>query len=347
MGGTSGERDVSLSSGAQVARALRQAGHEVVAVDTARGVLAPAEERHIVESGVKPLPPEALALDLLATGDATALTRAPEVRNTDVVFLTLHGGAGEDGTLQALLNLVGIPYVGSGPLGCGLAMDKDLAKRLFRQAGIPTPDWLMGPASREQVGRLGYPVVVKPNNGGSTLGLSVVHSEEELDAAMTLAAQYDQEILIERFIRGRELTVGILGERALAVGEIIPKHEIFDYECKYQPGLAEEIFPADLPDQVARRVQEIALRAHRALKLRDFSRIDFVLDGDEVAWCLEANALPGMTATSLLPQSAVAAGIPFPELCSRIGQLAMERWERESRQRPGAPRGAELRTATS
>lgn len=337
MGGTSAERDVSLASGAQVARALRQAGHDVVAVDTARGVLSAAEERAILESGVRPLPPEEAELDMLATGDAAALIRAPEVQGTDVVFLALHGGAGEDGTLQALLDLVGIPYVGSGPVGCALAMDKELSKRLFVQAGIPTPDWLLWPADPGAVARLGYPLIVKPNNGGSTVGVAVVHQESELDEAIALAQQYDREILLERFIRGRELTVGIVGERALPVGEIVPEHEIFDYECKYQPGMAQEIFPAELPPALARRVQELALQAHRALKLRDFSRIDFMLDGNGIPWCLEANALPGMTGNSLVPKAAAAAGLSFPELCSTICRLAVERWERE--RRAGAPAG--------
>ncbi|MBI4520760.1 MAG: D-alanine--D-alanine ligase [Gemmatimonadetes bacterium] len=331
MGGTSGERDVSLASGAQVARALREAGHEVVAVDTARGVLSERDERHLLESGVSALPPEQLALDMLSTGDATALTRAPEVQGTDVVFVVLHGGGGEDGTLQALLELAEIPYAGSGPLGCALAMDKDVSKRLFRQAGIPTPDWLMWPVGPAALNEIGYPLIIKPNHGGSTIGLSLVRAEDEVSPAVALAEQQDREVLIERYVRGREITVGILGDQALPAGEIIPQHEIFDYECKYQPGLAEEIFPADLPAAVDARIRELALRAHRALKMRDFSRIDFVLDVDGVAWCLEANALPGMTANSLVPKAAAAAGMAFPELCSRICELAAQRWARSPR----------------
>jgi D-alanine-D-alanine ligase len=250
----------------------------------------------------------------------------------DVIFLALHGGAGEGGTLQALLDLVGLPYTGSGPLASAMAMDKDVAKRLFRDAGVPTPDWLMAPAPLEEVAsRLGFPVVVKPSKQGSSVGLTVVRRPEEYEAAVALAFRYDDEVMIERFIPGREVTVPVLGSAALPVGEIIPQKEIFDYECKYQPGMAEEIFPADLTDAQARAVQDLALRAHRALKLSNYSRIDFRLDAEGRFWCLEANTLPGMTANSLYPRGARAAGIAFPEVCEQICRLALE----EHRRRQG------------
>jgi len=332
FGGTSAERDVSIASGAQVVQALRAAGHEVIAVDTARGVLGPAEEQKLLTTGVAPVPPDVAALDLLRTGDPASLTESPEFRDTDVVFLALHGGTGEDGTLQALLDLVGIPYTGSGHLASGIAMDKDVSKRLVRDAGVPTPDWVMAPAPAELVDeRLGWPVVVKPNRQGSTVGLTVVKRQEELDAAVDLALRYDAEVMIERFIPGRELTVGILGDEPLPVGEIIPKHEIFDYECKYQDGMAEEIFPADLAEEEARHIQDLALRAHRALKLAGYSRVDFRMDQEGTFWFLEANTLPGMTANSLLPKAARAAGISFPELCDRICRLAIEEHRRRRR----------------
>ncbi|MDQ6939519.1 MAG: ATP-grasp domain-containing protein, partial [Verrucomicrobiota bacterium] len=205
--------------------------------------------------------------------------------------------------------------------------DKDTSKHLFRAAGIPTPDWLMAPINAEAVEReLGFPVIVKPNSQGSTIGLSLVRQKDELDAAIALAAKYDSEIMLERFIAGREFTVGVLGDRSLAVGEIIPAAaEIFDYASKYQTGGAREIFPADLSAEATRRAQELALAAHRALKLRDYSRVDFRMDADENFWVLEVNTLPGMTATSLLPQSAAAAGISFAELCERICRRATER----------------------
>jgi D-alanine-D-alanine ligase len=326
MGGNSEEREVSLSSGAEVARALREAGHDVVAVDTTRGVLSGEEEDALLASGVQVDPPAPDALDLLDTGDTTALTRAPEVAETDLLFLALHGGSGEDGTLQTLLELTGLPFVGSGPVGCALAMDKDLTKRLLRDEEIPTPDWMMAPAMTDEVvARLGLPVIVKPVSGGSTLGLTLVRRPDEIHAAVNLAFEYDDQVMFEAFVSGREVTVGILGDVALPVGEIIPAHELFDYECKYQPGMAEEIFPADLPQALASHIQELALKVHRILRLREFSRVDFVLDGAGVPWCLEANSLPGLTSNSLLPKAARAAGIPFPDLCHRIAMMAVER----------------------
>jgi D-alanine-D-alanine ligase len=329
FGGTSAEREVSIASGAQVVGALREAGHQVVAVDTATGVLDPADEARLLSTGIAPIPPGAGEHDLLRTGDPSALTRAPELADVDILFLALHGGDGEGGALQSLLELVGLPYTGSGPLGSAVAMDKDIAKRLFRDADVPTPDWLMAPAPVAEVeARLGFPVVVKPSKEGSSVGLTVVRRADEYEAAVELAYRYDDEVMIERFIPGREVTVPVLGERALPVGEIIPKKEIFDYECKYQPGMAEEIFPCDLAPDQARTVQELALAAHRALKLSIYSRIDFRLDEAGRFWCLEANTLPGMTAASLFPKGASAAGISFPELCEQICRLSLEEHQR-------------------
>ncbi|HEX6306824.1 MAG TPA: D-alanine--D-alanine ligase [Longimicrobiales bacterium] len=325
FGGTSSERDVSIASGSQVIRALREAGHDVIAVDTATGVLDPAAERTLLGEGVKELPPDEQALDIMRTGDATAITQAPELQGVDVLFLALHGGAGEGGTLQALLDLTGIPYTGSGMLGSALAMDKDIAKRLMRAAGVPTPNWLMAPVLLQDIEeQIGLPCVVKPSKQGSTVGLTIVKRLEDLEPAVQLAAKYDDEVMIETFVPGREFTVPVLGEDALPVGEIIPKNEIFDYESKYQPGGAEEIFPADLPGAETIEVQRLALRTHHALKLRGFSRIDFRLDSDGVFWCLEANTLPGMTAASLFPKGAQAAGIGFPQVCERLCRLAIQ-----------------------
>jgi len=217
-------------------------------------------------------------------------------------------------------------------VGCALAMDKDLSKRLLRDAAVLTPDWITVQSGEsgdgqleEVVRRLGFPVIVKPPSGGSTLGLSLAHDEGELREALTLASQYEDQVMFERYIKGREVTVGILGDEALPVGEIIPEHEIFDYECKYRSGMAQEIFPADLASEVASRVQAEALAVHRVLKLRDFSRVDFILDSGGTSWCLEANALPGLTGNSLLPKAAQAAGIPFPELCHRVAEMALKR----------------------
>jgi D-alanine-D-alanine ligase len=332
FGGTSMERDVSIASGAQVVGALREAGHDVVAVDTATGVLDAARESALLGTGVSTVPPDQGALDLMATGDATALLRAPELAGVDVLFLALHGGAGEGGTLQALLDLVGLPYTGSGMLGSAVAMDKDISKRLFRDADVPTPAWLMTPVSADAVLEdVGLPAVVKPSKQGSTVGLSVVKRIEDLDAAIEEAYRFDDEVMIEAFIAGRELTVPVLGTEALPVGEILSEHEIFDYEAKYQPHLAREIFPADLPENAAREVQELAVRVHRALKLEGFSRVDFRLDAAGRFWCLEANTLPGLTAASLFPKGAAAAGIPFPQLCEKLCRLAIE--EHRAKQR--------------
>lgn len=325
FGGTSTERDVSIASGAQVVNALREAGHDVVAVDTATGALSAADEQRLLASGVAPAPPEEAALDLLRTGDVTALTRAPELAGVDVIFLALHGGTGEDGTLQALLDLTGIPYVGSGMLASALAMDKDISKRLLRDSGVPTPPWLMAPVTvRDVLEMTGFPTVVKPSKQGSTVGLTVVKRPEDLDAAIAEAFRFDDEVMIERFIPGRELTVPILADEALPVGEIIVQREIFDYESKYQPGMADEIFPADLTGEQTVTIQFLALKAHRALKLSGYSRIDFRLDEEGTFWCLEANTLPGMTAASLFPKGAAAAGISFPRLCDRLCRLAIE-----------------------
>jgi D-alanine-D-alanine ligase len=311
FGGTSEERDVSIASGAQVFKALREAGHYVIAVDTAHGVLGPAEEARLVGAGVAPAPPSEESLSIIRSSAGGSLAATAELREVDVVFLALHGGSGEDGTLQALLDLTGIPYTGSGHMASANAMDKDVSKRLMRAAGIPTPDWMMAPADRDEVAtHLGYPLVVKPNKQGSTVGLSVVRRPEDLDEA----------------IPGRELTVGILDDAPLVVGEIVLNSSgIFDYESKYQPGGAEEIFPADIPEKLTEEIRQAGLAVHRTLKLEGYSRVDFRLDAGGELWCLEANTLPGMTATSLLPQSAKAVGIGFAELCEKICRLAIER----------------------
>lgn len=323
-GGTSAERDVAIASAVQVVRALRGRGHAVSVVDTARGLIPQGDEPKLLSGDVGSAPPSSDELVALERGVLlSGLGNIPAIRDADVLFLALHGGRGEDGTLQSVLEVVGIPYTGSGPLGSALAMDKDVAKHLFREAGVPTADWLMAPVTAEMAGgRLGWPLIVKPSKQGSTVGLSKVRGPEEYEAAIALAARYDDEVMIEAFVPGRELTVGVLDGAALAVGEIIPRHEIFDYECKYSPGMAEEIFPADLPATVAAEAQRLALVAHQALKLGGYSRVDFLLTPAGEMVCLEVNTLPGMTSTSLLPQSALAVGIEFGDLCERICRAA-------------------------
>ena len=330
MGGESAERNVSLASGIRIVLALRSRGHDVIAFDPSNGRISAEEEHRLATSAVGTAPP---TLDALAktTGGSflTGLETLPEVSAADVVFLALHGGMGEDGTIQALLDMAHIRYTGSGHLSSALAMDKDLSKKLFRLAGVQTADWMMAPASVESVAsHLGFPVVVKPSKQGSTVGLTVVKKREHLEAAITEAWRYDDEVMIEEFIPGRELTVGILGGKALPVGEIKPVHEIYDYECKYTAGMASEEFPAKLSRDQTSLVQQQAVAAFNALKLKGYARIDFRLSesdddgGSGQFYCLEANTLPGMTELSLIPQGAAAAGISFPELCEQIVRTA-------------------------
>ena len=294
-GGDSSEREVSLSSGTRVAAALRARGHDVTEADPA--------------------------------GDAFAVM--PAARAADVVWMALHGGAGEDGTLQAMFDLAGVTYTGSGHLASAIAMDKDLSKILFRAAGVPTADWWMVRAgdaaewrtpeyAKRAVAALGLPIVVKPSKQGSTVGLSIVKATETLAAAIVEAFRHDDEVMLESYVPGRELTVGLLGDWVMPVGEIIPKHEIYDYECKYTAGMAEELFPAPLAPAVRDEAQRLSRLAYDALKLSGCARIDFRLHPDGGLYCLEANTLPGMTGTSLVPQAAQADGIGFPELCERI-----------------------------
>lgn len=328
LGGASAERDVSLVSGLRIAEALRSKGHDVSAMDPATGeVLGRDAERALLESGVKTAPPSLEALRSLGGRSLSpALALEPAVRDADVVFLALHGGQGEDGTLQAVLEMAGVRYTGSGHLASALAMDKDLSKKLFLAAGVGTAEWLMAPVTEDDVeSRVGFPAIVKPSKQGSTVGLSIVRRREDLAEAIAEARLYDDEVMIERFIPGREVTVTILGDLALPVGEIKPKHEIYDYECKYTAGMAEEEFPAKLSPEETARVQRDALAAFRALKLRGCARIDFRMTPDGEFYCLEANTLPGMTALSLAPQAAAACDISFPELCERIVTLALER----------------------
>jgi D-alanine-D-alanine ligase len=323
-GGSSPERDVAFAGAGQVAQALRERGYRVDVVDTVNGPLSESDEERIFGPGVGRTPPTVEQLRALAARERPQeLILLPEVREADVLFLVLHGKQGEGGEIQALLELVDVPYTGSDVLGSALAMDKDVAKRLLRAAEVPTPAWFMWPVDEEVSTSLGFPVVVKPSNVGSSVGLSVVASPAGLDDAVRSAQVYDDDVMLERYVDGREFTVGVLGDRALAVGEIIPEHETFDYECKYTPGMAREVFPAEIPDALTAEIRRLALAAHQALKLRDFSRTDFRLDPDDVPQCLEVNTLPGLTATSLLPQSAAAAAIPFSDLCEAICEAAM------------------------
>ncbi len=322
-GGATGERAVAFASAAQVVAALRERAHTVTVVDTVTGPLDESAERTALSLAVGP-PADPTVLDARERRFLSEeLARTAAVREADVAFLCLHGGRGEGGTIQAILDTIGVPYTGSGPLGSALAMDKDLSKRLVSAAGVPVPPWCLAPVPASVVtATVGWPVIVKPSKQGSSLGMSLVDSERDLDAAIRAAHQHDDEVLVELFLPGREFTVGILGEAALPVGEIVPPDRLFDYVAKYTPGGCREIFPALVPGELAERLQTLALTAHRALKLRGFSRIDFRLGAADDIFFLEANTLPGLTGTSLLPQAAGVAGIGFADLCERICQLA-------------------------
>lgn len=327
MGGTSAEREVSLASGLAVVEALRERGHQVSAVDTARGYVPPHEERELLPEGVHAAPPVEGGLAL----PPERLGAVEQIRSADVAFLALHGGAGEDGTLQALLELLGVPYTGSGPLGSGIAMDKDITKRLLRDADVPTLPWRTARAPDFAVDTdaiadsVGYPCIVKPSRQGSSVGLTVLHDPAKLTDAIADSGRFDSEVIVERFAKGREFTVGVLGDQALPVVEIRPKKGIYDYESKYTPGMTEYLCPAPLDEETVAQAQAYALRSFRVLKLRGYGRIDFILSKEQL-FCLEANTLPGMTATSLLPKAAAAAGIPFPELCERILRVTAKYW---------------------
>ena len=328
MGGTTSEREISLRTGRGMAQALRQLGHETLAVDAATGRLLPAgeEERAGAES----------ALVAREPGGPAALVSAAAIREAEVVLIALHGGAGENGTLQALLDLAGKPYTGSGVMASALAMNKAMSKRVFEQAGVPTPAWrlveaesalaaaLLAGEAPPDVEALGLPLVVKPNEEGSTVGLTILEAWSALPAAFREAARHGHEVLLERFIAGRELTVAVIGDRALPIVEIRPKSGFYDYEAKYTAGRSDYFCPADLPETVAERVRALGVAASRALDCRGVSRVDFRLDAQQEAWCLEVNTIPGMTPTSLVPMAAKAAGMSYEEVVQRMLDLALE-----------------------
>lgn len=336
MGGTSAERDVSLASGEAIVKGLKEAGHQVLAIDTSKGYKLPEGETKFLPNGVKTEPPDVKSMQ--AEGKKMALQTIESFNPSDVelIFLALHGGQGEDGTIQALLELSGIPYTGSGVLASALAMDKAMSKKLFEREGILTPEWFLVESSDSSdlskvldniKNSFDFPAVVKPNDQGSTVGLTVVSEGKDLAKAMDEAKIYSDKVLIERYIPGRELTVGVLEEAPLPVIEIVPEHGIYDYECKYTKGKSKYICPAELSSEKTKEIQEIGYRAFKALGCEGYARVDFRYGTDDKFYCLEVNTLPGMTATSLVPKAAKAFGIDFPKLVDKIAKLAIKKFK--------------------
>uniref|UniRef100_A0A832I5T6 D-alanine--D-alanine ligase n=1 Tax=Eiseniibacteriota bacterium TaxID=2212470 RepID=A0A832I5T6_UNCEI len=338
MGGRSSEREISLRTGRGVAQALRNLGHEVTAVDAANGrVLPPGEEERAVLS-------DAEAARLPAAIESE-IARADAVREAEIVVIALHGGEGENGTVQALLELSGKPYTGSGVLASALAMDKAMSKKVFERDGIPTPAWRLlragAPLGDFDAAALGgWPLVVKPNAEGSTVGLTIVTRPEDFPAALDEAARWDPNVLVERYIPGRELTVAVMGDEALPIVEIRPDSGHYDYEAKYTAGRSRYFCPADLPEPLAARIRDLGLAASRALGCAGVSRVDFRLDPSNEPWCLEVNTVPGMTPTSLVPMAAKARGLTYDQVVQRMLELAVEEWRRRHGRTASPPTGA-------
>ncbi len=331
LGGNSPERDVSKVSGRAVAEALSRAGHQVVAIDTA----GPAAGQPIDFTKPAQVSSEPPSTALVPASDAIhAVERigASSFGDVDVVFVALHGGSGEDGTIQALLELAAVPYTGSGVMASSLAMDKEVSKRLFHDLGVPTPAGFAADATTphdELVQRIErecrWPAIVKPNSAGSSVGFAILHGPQDVKVAVAAAAVYDTRLIFEEFIAGREMTVAVVDNQALPVVEIVPEAGVYDYKSKYTKGSSRYQVPAEIPETVAAAMQAHALRAFQGLKCRDFARIDFRLSPENEPYCLEVNTIPGMTSTSLVPKAAKAAGIEFDALVDRIVRMAAAR----------------------
>ena len=334
MGGLSPERNVSLSSGSLIASALAKRGHEVLALDLYEGLCEDVDIKSLftTEPTTGVTVPKGLPdLDALVKKNGGRTDEiGPRVieacKEADCVFLALHGATGENGQLQAMLDAYGLSYTGSGYIGSMLAMDKDIAKKLLRAEGILTPDWIrLDTASeydtRDIVSITGLPAVVKPCSCGSSVGVYIAQTEQELSDAIERASGYERYIMVEQMIIGRELTCAYFDGCVLPPVEIIPKTGFYDYLNKYQANATEEICPAPIGDEATRRVYDATERGFRALRLRSYARFDYILDADGTPWCLEANTLPGMTPTSLLPLAAAADGIDYGTLCEKILEI--------------------------
>lgn len=332
LGGDSPEREVSLASGRGIINALREKGHEAWPVDPALPVDAQGEPE---ETGIGEMPPE--SIPVLSPERAFEWLSAPLILDSDLVFMGLHGGAGEDGTVQALLEVAGVPYTGTGILGSALAMNKDRSKALFNEAGVQTArhiyirdaEKLSEDRLREMIERdLEFPVVLKPNCQGSSVGFSFVPDPSKLGGALERAVTYGGGIIAERYVNGREITATVLDGEALPLVEIIPEGGFYDYKRKYTKGQSRYVVPAEVDEKLAGRIKREAVSAYGAIWCRDYARVDFRVSDAGEPYCLEVNTLPGMTELSLVPMSAGEAGLSFAELVERICMMAYNRGKR-------------------
>ena len=342
-GGLSTERDVSFKTGSMVTNALRENGHRVILVDVfmgysdkeedLTGIFDKAEEISVKVENIPEVAPD-LAKVKASRKDQSDNFFGPNVirmcQMADIVFIGLHGENGENGKVQAAFDLFGIKYTGSDYLSSAIAMNKDMAKQFFIANGIPTPKGIaMTKAAREDdVTKLGValPCVVKPCCGGSSIGVTIARSPQEFKTALDEAFRWENELVIEEYVQGREFSVGVIEGKALPVIEIAPVQGFYDYKNKYKAGSAVETCPAELPEEVSREMQHYAEEVARVIGLNTYSRSDFLLDENNHIYCLEANTLPGMTPTSLLPQEAAAVGMNFKELCEQLIEISMRKY---------------------
>jgi len=335
-GGFSAERDVSLASGTMAAAALRRRGHRVVLVDLFFGYTdSYSDPKEIFRqdyaaqtAAIGETAPDLDALRKIKGGSGRIGDNIPEIcRAADIVFIALHGEDGEDGKIQALLDLLGVKYTGTGALGSALAMNKDIAKQLFLQNGIKTPRGIALIKGEKPYDSVPLPCVVKPNARGSSVGVAVVTAEDEYSAALEEAFVHDDRVIVEQYIKGREFTVGVIAGRALPVGEICPKSGFFDYKNKYQSGMTDEIFPAEIPKELTEKLQRAAERVFEVLQFDAYGRMDFIVDEAGEAWCIEGNTLPGLTPVSLIPKAAAAAGMSYDDFCEAIVYESLKKYE--------------------
>lgn len=333
-GGISSERDVSLSSGSMIYKALKSKGHKAVLLDVYLGYEGDHKEIFDLETdwaaqvgAIGEQNPDREKVRALRK-DGGKRFFGPNVLEiceaSDCVFLALHGANGEDGKIQACLELFGIPYTGTDFVSSAMAMDKGITKDLFKAYGIPTPDGIRLKKGETEEERIPLPCVVKASCEGSSVSVSIVRDEQDYLAAKEEAFRYGDEAIIERYIKGREFSVGVIDGKALPVIEMIPETEFYDYKAKYQAGSTVEICPAEISPEKTREMQDIAERVFRALRLKSYARMDFMMSDEEEIFCLEANTLPGMTPTSLIPQEAAAIGIDFAGLCQKILDYAVD-----------------------